>query len=127
MFVRFVVIGGIAAAINVGSRVLLSFLMPFEVAVVFAYLIGMVAAFLMNRAFVFPGAAGSPAGQAVRFALVNAVSFSQVWIVSAALVDWLFPAIQFVWHAELVGHVIGVLSPVLTSYIGHKHFSFRAA
>ena len=38
----------------------------------------------------------------------------------------IFPAVGFTWHGETVAHVIGVLVPVVTSYLGHKHFSFAA-
>jgi putative flippase GtrA len=64
-------------------------------------------------------------GEYARFALVNAVAFAQVWLVSVGLARLVFPAIDFTWQAETVAHVIGVVSPIVTSYIGHKHFSFR--
>ena len=65
--------------------------------------------------------------QFMRFALVNAVAFAQVWIISVGLARLVFPAIGFAWDAETVAHVIGVVSPVATSYLMHKHFSFRHA
>ena len=46
---------------------------------------------------------------------------------SDLLVRLLFPAIDFKWHPEEVGHLIGVMSPVLNSYYAHKHFSFGRA
>ncbi|MFN4018844.1 MAG: GtrA family protein, partial [Reyranella sp.] len=59
-----------------------------------------------------------------RFVLVNMLALVQVWIVSVGLARWLFPASGFTFHADTVAHVIGVLFPVLTSYVGHKRFSF---
>jgi putative flippase GtrA len=62
-----------------------------------------------------------------RFALVNLVAATQVWLVTISLYDWLFPRIGFAWHAGSVAHGIGVASPVLTSYLGHRFFTFRKA
>ena len=61
---------------------------------------------------------------ALRWSISLAVA--QVWIVSVGLARFVFPAIGFTWHDETVAHVIGVLVPVVTSYLGHKHFSFAA-
>jgi len=66
-------------------------------------------------------------GEFIRFAIVNAVSFAQVWIVSVGLARLVFPAIGFGWQAETTAHVIGVLSPVATNYVLHERFSFRPA
>ncbi len=67
---------------------------------------------------------GRASRQTLRFALVNLVALAQVWVVGVGLARIVFPKIGFVWHAELVAHIIAVLSPVLTSYFAHKHFSF---
>jgi putative flippase GtrA len=124
-FLKFLLTGGISALVNIGSRALLSLALPFEVSVLAAYLIGMVVAFMLMRAFVFARSGQAPASEFVRFGIVNAVGLALVWLVSVALAGWLFPAVGFTWHAEFVAHTIGVLSPVVTSYFGHKLFSFR--
>jgi putative flippase GtrA len=87
----------------------------------------MITAFILARVFVFKPVGGHTHGQFFRFALVNGVAFAQVWNVSVGLDRVVFPAIGFIWQAETVAHVIGVLSPVVTSYILHKRFSFRTA
>lgn len=124
---RFIATGGIAAGVNVGARMLLSLWLRYEVAVALAYLAGMTVAFVLARAFVFAPTLGGATGEYIRFGLVNAVSFVQVWLVSVGLARFVFPAIGFTWHAETVAHVIGVVSPVLTSYFAHKHFTFGGA
>lgn len=126
-FAGFVVTGGIAAATNVLSRIALGLVMPFEYAVVVAYFIGMATAFGLARVFVFTDAQGSVHGQAVRFALVNAIGFAQVWIVSVGLARLVLPAMGWTWHTETVAHLVGVASPVVVSYLLHKRFSFRTA
>jgi len=126
-FVRFVAVGGTAAAVNVGTRVGFSVFMPYEVALVPAYLCGMATAFLLSRRFVFAGAAGGRVhGQALRFTLVNLVALAQVWLVSVVLARLVFPYLGFAFHPDTVAHMIAVASPIVTSYFGHKHFSFAA-
>jgi len=126
-FARFLVVGGIAALVNILSRIGFNLVMSYEAAIVFAYLCGMTTAYGLNRLFVF-----SPSGRAVydeylRFTIVNLVALTLVWTVSVGLAFYLFPAIGFTWHAETVAHIVGVTVPAVTSYFGHRYFSFAAA
>lgn len=123
-FFRFVLAGGAAAAVNIVARLLLSAVVRFDVAVAAAYLVGMATAFILNRQFVFDRSDRGVHSEMMRFVLVNLAALVQVWIVSVGLAEWLFPRIGLTWHAELIAHVIGVLSPVAASYLGHKHFTF---
>jgi len=125
-FVAFVVAGGIAAAVNIGSRILFSLVMRYEIAILVAYLCGMTVAYILNRMFVFAASGRGMPSEYARFTLVNLLAVAQVWIVSVGLARFVFPAVGFAWHAETVAHVVGVLVPVVTSYLGHKHFSFAA-
>ena len=124
-FFRFVLAGGTAAAVNIVARLLLSAVVRFDVAVALAYLVGMATAFILNRQFVFDRSDRGVHSEMMRFVLVNLAALVQVWIVSVGLAEWLFPKVGLTWHAELIAHVIGVLSPVAASYLGHKHFTFR--
>lgn len=126
-FLLFLLAGGIAAGVNILSRIALSLAMPYEVAIVFAYLCGMTTAYALNKMFVFAPSGRRMSDEYVRFTLINLVAVAQVWIVSVGLVHFIFPFVGFAWHAETVAHVIGVIVPVFTSYLGHKHFSFAAA
>jgi putative flippase GtrA len=124
-FIRFLVTGGIAAVVNVLSRWLLDFVVVYEIAIGLAYIAGMTVAFVLARMFVFESEAGEAKRQYVRFALVNVVAFVQVWCVSVVLARLVFPAVGLTWQAETVAHMIGVVSPVVTSYLAHKRYSFR--
>lgn len=126
-FLLFLLIGGLAALVNLVGRIIFNLVVDYQLAIILAYPPGMAVAFLLNRHFVFRADAHPAVGQIVRFALVNVMSLAQIWIVSVGLVDWAFPAIGFTWHAETIGHAIGLGSPALTSYFAHKHFSFRPA
>lgn len=123
-FASFIVTGGIAALVNLASRWLLSHGMPYEVAVSFAYLVGMTTAFLLSRQFVFEISGSSWLVDYGRFALVNAFSFIVVLGVSAGMLRLVLPFIGWAWHAEEVAHLVGVVSPITLSYYAHKHYSF---
>jgi putative flippase GtrA len=116
--------GGIAAVVNLGTRIAFNVVMPFELAVILAYLCGMTTAYVLARLFVFERSGRAVHDEYLRFALVNLVAIVQVWIVSVGLADIVFPRIGFDWYSYTVAHLIGVIVPVFTSYIGHKHFSF---
>jgi putative flippase GtrA len=123
-FVAFVLVGGTAAVVNVAARAALNRVMPYEAAILVAYLIGMAVAYVLNRRFVFQASGRGVHSEAWRFALVNLVAAGQVWVVSVVLARWALPAAGFRWHAETLAHVVGVMAPVFTSYLAHKHFSF---
>lgn len=123
-FQRFVLLGGVAAGVNAGSRFALSPWLGFELAVAVAYVTGMVVAYLLFRRFVF-GASDRGAGSEVwRFTIVNLIALVIVWCVSVGLARVVFPAIAFTWHAEDIAHLIGIAAPVVTSFIGHKRYTF---
>lgn len=124
-FIRFILVGAIAAAANIGSRIFFSQFVNFEYAVVLAFPVGLIVAFILSRNFVFPGSENSLGSQTTRFVGINLLALVQVWIISVGLADYVFPFIEFTWRPEFVAHTIGVLSPVITSYLGHKHFTFR--
>ena len=126
-FALFLVNGGIALGVNLVSRYFLNRIMPFEAAVILAYLFGMAVAFTLFRVFVFEPTARSARSQFTRFALVNLVAVIQVWVISVLLANYIFPAMSMVWHPHDVAHVVGALVPTVSSYLGHKHFSFSDA
>jgi putative flippase GtrA len=125
-FLRFVLVGGLAAAANWGTGLALAPFMALSIAIVLAYLVGMTVAFVLNRLYVFPASNRPLTEQYARFAMVNAVAFVQVWLVTMGLDKLLFPAIRYTWHAEAVAHAVGVASPIVTSYFGHRRFTFAS-
>lgn len=123
-FLKFLVTGGIAALVNLLSRYALNFVMSFEAAVVVAYLLGMTTAYLLARRFVFDASGRSVASEVRRFVLVNIVALGFVWVISVGLARVVFPAIGMTWHANDIAHLIGVLAPAVTSFIGHRFYTF---
>ncbi|MCY1669363.1 GtrA family protein [Rhizobium sp. SL86] len=126
-FIRFALSGGLAAAANILSRMALSQLTNYSAAIVIAYLIGMTTAYILMKLFVFEKSGRSVQHEYLRFGLVNLVALVQVWAVSLGLARFVFPWIGFSFHAETVAHVIGVLSPIASSYFMHKYFTFAGA
>jgi putative flippase GtrA len=94
-FASFAVTGGIASVCNLSARFLLSRVMRYELAVLFAYLVGMIVALVLARSFVFVKSGTDWHAQLARFALVNVFGFAQVWLVSVGLVRLVFHGSHF--------------------------------
>lgn len=121
----FVMVGLIAGAVNVLARILISTKLSYPVAVALAFPCGLVVAYVLNRQFVFSAAAKPSGAEFLRFAVVNVAALAQVWVVSVVLAEYVFPALNFHWHAETIAHTIGVGSPIITSFFAYKLFVFR--
>ena len=124
-FLLFLFTGGVAALVNVLSRVGFSQLLHFELAVLLAYGVGMLTAYVLARKFVFLQSRTSVRRSFAAFALVNLFALLQTWLVSVGLRNWLLPLTGIVVLGDLIAHSVGVAVPVLSSYFGHKHISFR--
>jgi putative flippase GtrA len=124
-FAGFLVAGGIAAAANVGSRILFSRLVGLELAVILAYFVGMTVAFVLMRAAVFPPSAAPIGRQVALFTAVNLAALLQTLVVTLLLARWLLPAAGLRSHLEEIAHIVGVGVPIVTSFFGHKYLSFR--
>lgn len=124
-FVLFVVAGGLAAAVNFGSRIVFSQWLHYVPAIVIAYCLGMITAFTLNKLFVFNQASNRLHHQVLWFIVINLAAVAQTVAISLLLARWLLPALGIDFHNETMAHAAGVAVPVITSYIGHKRFSFR--
>jgi putative flippase GtrA len=121
----FLAVGGIAAALNWGSRFLFSLWMPFELAVVFAFAVGLASGFVLMRTFAFRATGRPFLPQAGRYALVNAAALAQTFVVSVVMARWVLPSVGVREQAEAIGHLAGVLFPVITSYFAHRMYTFK--
>ncbi|WMJ67734.1 GtrA family protein [Stenotrophomonas sp. 24(2023)] len=125
-FVLFLAAGGLAAAVNFGSRIVLGHWMGYVPSIVIAYLLGMITAFTLNKLFVFGQASNRVHHQIMWFVAVNLAAVVQTIAISLLFAHWLLPLLGVDFHNETIAHAIGVAVPVFTSYIGHKRLSFRA-
>lgn len=126
-FLCFLLVSGVAAAANFGSRIIFSIWMPYSASIIAAFCIGLVTAFVLNRTFVFSSAANAVHEQAFWFILVNMFAAVQTLFVSLFLARYLLPHIGFKWHVEAIAHAAGIAVPILTSYIGHKRLTFKGS
>ena len=124
-FTLFLITGGAAALINVVSRMGFSIVVRFELAVLLAYGVGMITAYMLARKYVFLSSRISIRRSFAGFALVNLFAVLQTWVVSVGLRNWLLPLLGIVVFRDLLAHAIGVTVPVVSSYFGHKYISFR--
>ncbi len=122
---RFLALGGLAAGCNWASRFAWSLALPFGPAVIAAYATGMVVAFVLFRAFVFPELDLPMRVQIGRFVLVNLIGAALTWAVAMTLVKGLFPALGVTFHAEAIGHAIAIAAPTAVSWILHRRFTFE--
>ncbi len=124
-FMQFLLVGGFAAVVNFFCRIALSELMSFRWAVFIAYLFGMLTAFLLSKYLVFEKSGKHHLHELRDFTIVNILAVIQVWLISVGLAEYLFPAIEYDFFANELAHFIGLMVPAITSYLGHKHFSFK--
>lgn len=119
----FLLAGGLAAAVNVASRIVYSLALPLPVSVVLAYVTGMVVAFGLNRWFVFENARDDVGRRAGRFVVVNLLAVLQTLAVTLAG-SWILRKGGVGDASETIAHVLGVLVPVFASYAMHKRWTF---
>ncbi len=124
-FMRFLLCGGLAAAVNWLSRFLWSIFLPFGAAVIAAYATGMVLAFVLFRELVFERGGGQLPDQVRDFVIVNLVGMFMTWALASLLVFKVLPGMGATAHVEAIGHGIAIFAPVVTSWFGHRFLTFR--
>ncbi|MDP3492553.1 MAG: GtrA family protein [Hyphomonadaceae bacterium] len=99
--------------------------MPFEIALVPAHIVGMLVAFVLTRAFVFPGGQTPIAVGLKRFAIVNVGSLLITTIIASFALRIVFPLTNFTLFPATAAHIAGLAVASVFSYFGHLHYSFR--
>jgi len=123
-FARFIAIGGLAALVNLVSRYLLDFVMPFEAAVVLAYMVGMVFGFFLFQKLIFGGSGGHRSRRLIRFVQVNILGAALAWAISSLMARLILPALSWQYYPFEFAHLVGVGAPAISSYFLHKHYTF---
>lgn len=125
--VRFLVLGGLAAAVNWLVRFPLSLFMPLGAAVLLAYVVGMATGFVLYRNYVFQQSTSSLRRQASTFLLVNGVTASVVVGLSYLLLALQSSAAYPITVKEGVAHGLAICAGAILNYLGHQALTFWRA
>ena len=123
-FLQFLFVGGIAAGINFISRIGFSEFFSYRMSIVLAYIVGMIIAFTLFKHYVFEKSGHHYIDEVKGFIIVNIFGIIQVWLISIGLAEYFFPYISFIFYPNEVAHFIALGIPAISSYFGHKYFSF---
>ena len=121
-FVIFLFTGGIAALVNFVSRIILNLWISFEASVVIAYIIGMVVAYLLFRKIVFKKDVPI-IKSSIKFVIVNIVGIILTYYVSVYM--YFILKNYDIMFVKEISHFVGISVPAISSFIGHKYFSFK--
>lgn len=121
---RFILAGGVAAAINWLVRFPLSALMAFVPAVLLASAIGMLVGFITYRTFVFPGSKRPMHAQIRDFVIINISSFFAV-AASAMLIRGVLVSSMSLGPAEALAHGVAIGIGAALNYFGHNSLTFK--
>jgi putative flippase GtrA len=98
--------------------------MSFGIAVLAAYAIGMIVAFALNRAFIFPNANAPIEIQIRRFIFINLSSIPLVWGGALAFVE-LLRSYGLKTYVEELAHALALALPILGTFLLYKYFAFK--
>jgi putative flippase GtrA len=124
-FLAFLLTGGLAAIANFSSRIFYSKYCDFSTAIIFAYITGMICAFILAKFFVFTRGQQALHKSILLFTLVNLAGILQTWVVSMGLDLFVLPTLGVQNYKQDIAHAIGISVPVFTSFLGHKFYSFK--
>jgi putative flippase GtrA len=125
-FGRFVLTGVVATLGNIVAVWLALFFVNFEIALLAGIVAGLTISFTLSKLFAFQSRSwGRAGGEAARFIIVYGLSCAVYWatavvIARFGLADGIAPRI-----AEAMGIFTGAGTMLLTSYFGHRFFTYR--
>jgi len=126
-FARFLLVGGVALACHWLSRLVFNWAVDYGWAIVVAYLVGILVAFVLNKVYVFPYSERSLNLEISFFFFVNIVAFPVVWVVAYVLGEWVLINYIERQYALGVAHGFAITLPVFVNYALHKLVTFRGA
>jgi putative flippase GtrA len=125
-FIRFLISGIVATAGNLAAVWCSRHFAPFEVSLVIGTATGAAISFLMSKFFAFQSRSWARTrGEAARFILVYCVGLAVYWPTSLALRPVLLSLNFRPPLADMVAVLVGASLMTLTSYFGHRFFTYR--
>lgn len=122
-FLTFAFFGLIAVLINLTVRLVLNFFLSFSMSVFLAHIFAMGCAFFLFKTYVF-SRYRNLRNSLFKFIIINCISLFQVWAVSYFMAYIFLPSLGISGFIYLISHLLGVFSTLITSYIGHKLWTF---
>ena len=123
-FLVFLAVGSVAALLHWSARLLLNVWMPFAIAVIVAYGVGITVGFMLNSVFVFPNSEKPKRQQMRDFVLVNLTFFPVVWLASLKINDYL-KSLGMTGYSEELAHALAIPLPVVATFLIYKFFAFK--
>jgi putative flippase GtrA len=125
-FARFVLSGVAASLGNTLTVWLARRILSFEVALLPGIVTGIAISFVLSKLFAFRSRSlNRTAGEAARFLIVYATGCAIYWTAAVFFRKFLLAQGMAVVSAELGGILVGAGTMMLTSYCGHRFFTYR--
>ena len=124
-FLYFIFTGGIAALVNIITRFIFSFFLNFTLSILSSYLIAMLLSYCLAKRFVFKKSKKPITTSFAIFSLINLLAICQTLLISLIFREYLSGKIVNINYINFISHTLGVFTPVFTSFLGHKYFSFK--
>lgn len=125
-FARFVLTGVTATAGNIAVVYLAGLFVSFEIALLAGIVAAVVLSFTLSKLFAFGSRSWEGAGgEAARFLIVYTVSCAVYWGVAVVCTRIVLVRGMAPQAAEIGGILIGAGTMMLTSYFGHRFFTYR--
>lgn len=124
-FLKFLLVGGLAAAVNFFSRILLGSFMTYLESLIVSYLLGFVVAYFLFRRYTFQSTQNDYKRELFYFVMVNIFGIIQTGVISISLFEYALNFVKSTLWREEIAHFIGIGLPAISNYFGHKYLTFR--
>jgi putative flippase GtrA len=129
-YFRYLLFSGLAAAANVLSRFLISQsgAVNYQLAVILAYIVGMVVNFFFNKKLNFPRGPRHFSKEMQSFIIIAVIGLAMVTLLATLFVSILkknFNLASDIGEIETISHIIAVGITSIFNFFGHKYFTFR--
>lgn len=125
--VRFIITGVIATIANFAAVWLTRHFLSYEISLLAGIVAGISMSFILSKLFAFASHSWEGAGgEAVRFLVVYAFSCTFYWVVAVLCRRYFIILGAAPKVAEIDGVLVGASTMMLTSYFGHRFFTYRS-
>ena len=127
-FLRFAVVNSVAAVANIGTKTVCGFFLIDPLAVLVGFCVGLSSSYLLCRNYVFQPATGSNISEMARFTAVNMISLGITYGTyrhALVLLRGSFSLTESQPIVEALAYAIGVVAPVIFSFMAQKTLTLR--